>query len=348
MSSEDLARVRTFHRKGCELEDKGHLIRAAENYARAAEAARALGPDNLVTVEMQRIQAAVLFNYGVNVDHSKGAVDPLVMAAQRTDCVALCSAAVAALERRRVAGTLLEGKCSAAEDAWDVEKWKDAGASAALAASLAKLFGYDRFLYVAAFILGMLPTSWFLAAECSATQFQAFAQHIAHAADLMQLPRNTVSMKCTSAEVFLAETLSDAVEADDSGVPYLQTRGLNPRLVQLLTDAWQRLKRSGVLEARDTLNQRLRSELSTCRENQVAAARVASSAPGLRSCALAGGGAREAHPQHFKSCAACRTVVYCCREHQVEGWPAHKAACKAACKAKAASSDGGAGPGSAT
>ena len=71
-------------------------------------------------------------------------------------------------------------------------------------------------------------------------------------------------------------------------------------------------------------------------------------ASGLRSCALAGCGAREAHPAHFKSCAACRAVVYCCREHQVAGWPAHKKACKAARKAAAAADvEDGAGPGGA-
>jgi hypothetical protein len=46
--------------------------------------------------------------------------------------------------------------------------------------------------------------------------------------------------------------------------------------------------------------------------------------------------AREAHPAQFKSCAACRAVVYCCREHQVADWPSHKAACKAAGKASRA------------
>jgi hypothetical protein len=58
-----------------------------------------------------------------------------------------------------------------------------------------------------------------------------------------------------------------------------------------------------------------------------------------RSCGLASCGAREAHPDHFKSCAACRGPVYCCKEHQTEHWPSHKAACKAARKAAAAADD---------
>jgi hypothetical protein len=66
------------------------------------------------------------------------------------------------------------------------------------------------------------------------------------------------------------------------------------------------------------------------------AADAAAAAPGLRSCGLASCGAREAHPNHFKSCAACRIPVYCCKEHQTEHWPDHKAACKAARKGKAA------------
>jgi hypothetical protein len=53
----------------------------------------------------------------------------------------------------------------------------------------------------------------------------------------------------------------------------------------------------------------------------------------LRTCALPGCGAKEAHPAHFKSCAACRGVVYCSKEHQMVDWRrSHKAACKAARK----------------
>jgi hypothetical protein len=77
------------------------------------------------------------------------------------------------------------------------------------------------------------------------------------------------------------------------------------------------------------------------------AAAAAAAAPGLRTCALASCGARERHPSHFKSCAACRIPVYCCKEHQTEDWPSHKKACKAARKAAADSAavrdaDGGA------
>ena len=168
-------------------------------------------------------------------------------------------------------------------------------------------------------------------AVCSAAQFQSFAQHLAHAAELMQLPRRHSGEVRLPAEVAFTQKLRDLVSATAAN-------GLDARLVQLLTAAWQRLQRSGGLEARCIGEE---DESSTESKAQARAAAILTSvnAPGLRSCALAGCGAREAHPQHFKSCAACRAVAYCSKEHQVEGWPAHKKACKAARTAAAVEED---------
>ena len=117
-----------------------------------------------------------------------------------------------------------------------------------------------------------------------------------------------------------------------SAVAAAGANGLDARLVQQLAGAWQRLQRSGVLQAR-----RIEEKIAAHEPDhlaQRAAIQKSLTSPGLRPCALPGCGAREAHPTHFKSCAACRTVVYCCREHQVAGWPSHKKACKAARKAE--------------
>jgi len=179
-------------------------------------------------------------------------------------------------------------------------------------------------------------------AVCSATQLEAFVEHVVDAAALMQQPRSR-GTTWMDAEVRFVQELSGAL-ADESGVPHLQRRRFDLRLVQMLTAAWRRLQRSGVLEARGILEE-IRHRDTTREPNAFhAAIDAAKAAPGLRTCARCG--AKEAHPHHFKSCAACRTVVYCCREHQVEGWPSHKKACKAACKA-AAAVGGGAGPGAA-
>ena len=101
---------------------------------------------------------------------------------------------------------------------------------------------------------------------------------------------------------------------------------------QQVHNAWRRVLRSGVLRARgiddgivacEQLNLRVRAEVAEA----IAAAR-------LGACALASCAACESHEAQFKRCAACKTVCYCCREHQVADWPAHKAACKAARKAQ--------------
>jgi len=347
MSSAAFAQARAFYLKANELEDKGHLLRAAENYSRAAEAARALapGPDNVVALDMQRSQAHVLLSHALAVDNST-AEARLVVTSHRAESVALLSTVVAAVERRRMAGTLLEGRCTAAEETWDAAMVTDAGLSADEVACCAKLVGYYTFLRAAFSSLVLLDNAWFFDEECSATQFEAFTQVVVHATDLIQLPRSHAAT-AMAAEVYFAERLSSDA-SDASGVPYLQNRGLDPRLVQLLTDAWQRLQQSGVLETRCILNERNRLEHSTYHEKGVAAIDAAMAAPGLRSCALAGCGAKEAHPQHFKRCSACKGVVYCGKEHQLEAWPSHKKACKAACKAAAAASEGGAGPGAAS
>jgi len=230
MSSEVIARVRAFHRKAEELSDRGHLLRSAEYYGRALEAARDLGPDNLVAVEMQRCQAHVLLNYVRAVDDAT--VDARVISAYRAECVALLSASVAALERRRLAGTLLEGKCTATEEAWYAAEWPAAnGWSAAEAAIWAKLFGYTTFIRTTGDLtLGLLENAACFAGECSASQFQSFAQHAVHCTDLMQQPRSYNTTAIVS-ETFIAEELSTILADDSSGLPYLQRRGLDPRLV---------------------------------------------------------------------------------------------------------------------
>ena len=335
MSSSDIfARVETFAAKADELGRKGHLLRAAENSGRAAEAARPLGADNLVMLAFQLQRGNVLCAFAA----ANAVADPQTCAAHRAEGVALLSGAVEALERRRVAGTLLEGKCAAAEVAWSTHEIQrdNADVPDAKAASLVALVGYEEYLRGAAHALDVLSCARLFAAECSDTQFQSFAQHVVHAVELMQQPRRHGDVILNTEEM-LTDRLRDAARGAGAN-------GLDARLVQVLAGAWERLQRSGVLQAR-----RIEEHIESSRRAHVqeairAAIHRSLNAPGLRSCALEGCGAKEAHPTHFKSCAACRTVVYCCREHQVAGWPAHKKACKAARKAAAAADEDDAGP----
>ena len=104
-----------------------------------------------------------------------------------------------------------------------------------------------------------------------------------------------------------------------------------------LAAAWERLQHSGLLNKRSTDSSIARLYRTDAAIKAAAAAELA--ARGLRGCALAGCPVREVHVSQFKSCAACKTVVYCCKEHQVEDWPQHKSACKAARKASASTQE---------
>ena len=49
---------------------------------------------------------------------------------------------------------------------------------------------------------------------------------------------------------------------------------------------------------------------------------------GLRDCALPSCSKTEKTVKEFAGCSGCRTVVYCCLEHQALDWKAHKKACR--------------------
>ena len=336
MSSDVLKRIEAFAAKADMLADKGHLLRANEYLDRAAEAARSLGADNLVAVYIQVRRGSVLACHAAAAPGGDTAFSSL-LTAYRAEYVALLSGALAVLERRYEAGTLLEGKCTSAEEAWRASALRLANPNmpAAEVASRAALVGFEEILRAAISKWVIFVCAPMFTAVCSYAQLQSFAQHVVRAAELMQQPRRNNRM-ATDIEATFTECLRQ-------GVVVAGANGLDERLMHPLTSAWQRLQRSGVIEVRGIeniirLGRQVHSEIASV-------VRKSLNALGLRTCALPGCGAKEVHPAHFKSCAACRAVVYCCREHQVAGWPAHKKACKAARKAAAEEeADGGAGP----
>jgi hypothetical protein len=105
--------------------------------------------------------------------------------------------------------------------------------------------------------------------------------------------------------------------------------------------AWHRLQSSGVLQRRGILQGMSRVTAYNTHQRSTAAATAA--ARRLHVCALHTCGAQEVHASPFKRCSACLSAVYCCKEHQVQDWPAHKAACRAARKAAEQADDGARG-----
>ena len=112
-------------------------------------------------------------------------------AAHRAELVTLLFGAVEALERRRVADTLLEGKCTAAEEAWSASETQRNNPDwpPAETASFAALVGYEQLLHAAMDAASVLARARLFSAECSDAHFQSFTQNVVLAAELMQKPR---------------------------------------------------------------------------------------------------------------------------------------------------------------
>ena len=341
MSSQAMSLALALRKKAGELHEKGHLLRAAQLYARAAEAARSLDPgvDNFVTLHALQLQASALFSHfsrTINnaVDADVDPEDPEALAACCAEIITLLTAVTAALERRRMAGTLLEGRCTAAEDAWYADNLRQCNnLPSAVILGFRPLFGYMTFIAVAKLVLTVLLNAVVFAEKCHETQFESFTQFVVCAMDLITLPHRFTAAIIPN-EAYFVLTL---VEEMPRGAT-----GLDLHLNELLTNSWQRLLQSGVLQRRCLLDKGILRKFGASSDEFLDVVNSAMTAPGLRNCTLASCGAREAHPQHFKACAACRSVVYCSREHQVADWPAHKAACKAARKAAAADKGAGA------
>ena len=332
-SLDDLAPVYELAKKAKELSQKGHLLRAADYYGRVADAARVLGEDNLVLVSARLNKGAMLYSYCLLLITGAAPLgESSHCSAALAESIALISENVASLERRRLAGTLLEGKCTALEEAWfggellELEE----GLTSPETLSMAKLVGYEQFLRTATSVAPFLTTALHYPAVSDA-QSQQFVRHFVQAVEFMQLPRrNTV--KPLPHENLLYEHLCLAVE--HAGRPLGDSH-----LRQLLTDQKLRLERSGVLRTRKITARA--HEFTDAQQAYEVAVLQSMNAPDLRSCALASCGVKEAHPQHYKTCAACRAVAYCCKEHQLAHWPSHKAACKAARKAAASGASSG-------
>ena len=90
---------------------------------------------------------------------------------------------------------------------------------------------------------------------------------------------------------------------------------------------WRSLAVTNVLRARGVLQ----IGIANCEQIEAAfdARRRADIAKhGLRDCALPSCSKTERTVKEFAGCSGCRSVVYCCLEHQALDWRAHKKACR--------------------
>ena len=319
-----LSRVIALAHKGFTLAMKGHDARAAENFSRAAEEAeKALPfPDCLVACALHEDQLDALLRHAtVSATKPADADDVL-----REAFLRLLPSVMAVLERRKAAGTLLQGSCRPVEETYYMavkrHGYKLQGfTQATIADCVVPYVGVETYFRVAASAAFMIRKYQTMkrAFGISDDQANAACQFIANALDLMMRPRDFATW--LPGEPEFVRHLRELI-------PMLS--GLDTPEITQLRASWRCVLRSGLLRERgidDAIDVEHQQHL---RVRAAAAADLAANR--LQQCTLAGCAAHESHPSHFKRCGACRAVCYCCREHQVEDWPSHKAACKAARK----------------
>jgi hypothetical protein len=118
MAAVDVSRVVALTNKALTLTSRGHFARAAEKFAEAVAAAQALQqPDCLIVADMQAAHAQALLGHA----RTAGVPEARQVELRRSAFLEL-PAAMASLERRKAAGTLLAGACRPYEVAWSAAK----------------------------------------------------------------------------------------------------------------------------------------------------------------------------------------------------------------------------------
>ena len=233
---------------------------------------------------------------------------------------------LALLERRRLAGTLLYGKCAPHEVDWHRQFTASAGTGdAGLSALYSQFVGYEAYLRTARLALVWVYRSRerSMVAPPSAAQAQQIFSYAETALDLMSATRLIEKIASFPCEATLLLEVHQTLSLDNV---HLSVEHRN-----LLEIALARLKSSGVLEERGMDG----AMQGIVRESQLlqAKAQAEKEAPERQSCAHCG--AREVHVAQFKRCSACKGPRFCSKDCQLANWQAHKADCKAARKAAA-------------
>jgi hypothetical protein len=194
--------------------------------------------------------------------------------------------------------------------------------------------GYDAYMHTASIALQFCAVATDLSAaralnlpEASAVACSVFVER---AFDMIQLRTGGAS----TLEAALVGTAQSYIEEEQR---FHHATSSNNEWQARILAAWRRLQSSGVLQRRGILQGV--SFVTAHNTHVTATAAATAAARGLHFCALPTCGAQEVHASQFKRCSACSGVVYCCKEHQVQDWPAHKAACRAARKAAEAANN---------
>jgi hypothetical protein len=307
-----------LYEKADGLRDKGHYARAAEKLGSAVAAAAqelAGAEDCLVVAYLRAMQAETLICHSLTPALTAAGIHE----ARQTVMSVLLPQLVSMVTRRKAAGTLMPGSCRPAEVEWWrvttermlLDEGVPANTARVGAKGLAPNLGFDAYLYAAKASLDVL-----LFVHSREVQL-SHAAFIASAFDMIALPRReppSVDLD-DGKKSFLHSKVEQLLAQYAHGMFRLGQihSNVHGEAASLMADSWRRVERSGVAILRVLVGFDPKNNVNA----NLAGAAAEGAVRGLRKCALAGCAAKEVHVSQFKSCGACRTVAYCCREHQV-------------------------------
>ena len=295
----------------------GRHARDAELSASAAVLAKALfgGDDSLVVANLRINEIRSLANLATVAAEASGVEQMALL--QRAWPVLL--SVIPLLLRRVEANTLLPG--TVREEELDYEAHTQAAANRAenepvpspsALRALASTMGYETLLLAIFSALNFLSLPlWPTAQKRTVESF------VLQGLDV--IPR-TAGIK---ADLIAGE--GDVVAIIEENMLNMET--YTPGFCAAVLRKWRSNAVSSVLRARGVLQTGINNyEHSSAEFKARQDADIAMH--GLRDCALPSCSKAEMTVKEFAGCSGCRSVVYCCLEHQALDWRAHKKACR--------------------
>ena len=200
---------------------------------------------------------------------------------------------------------------------------KERGQPPALLRAWASTFGYETLLDAMYRSLDFLPSLWW-----PATQKRSVESFVLRGLDF--IPRTAA---IPAALIAGEKHLVASMESYMTPLPY------DPIFCAALLRKWRSeavsnvLRSRGVLQTGIAMREQSQAEFQALRRADIAK-------HGLRGCALPSCSKTERTVKEFAGCSGCRTVVYCCLEHQALDWKAHKKACREEEAARLAEEEG--------
>ena len=335
-----------------ELENQAEVLgverrfaRAAKRSTAAAERARALaalGENNVFVARSQAQQARMLLR--LVQDRVLFPTQPLPATGNDMDTGAAAEKALDALlgavsiiRHRRAAGTLLRGRCRAAEVALVMAQRDALIAAGALHAedlpiSRAQEVGEDAAVNVGVDALMALAICLRAPVQTLLSESNlddiALGVCAAYGRETLDLVAVLPSDDVPHPTIAQFAQLLDLVCARSRDTMAGGTRTLTPAVVeqlQLLCEAWASKRRTPALER--LFEPGARASLAEGESETVSQLHSVIKERRKRSCAHCG--ATEPVRGDFQACSRCRRAFYCSREHQRAHWRAgHKAACR--------------------